>query len=216
MANLILPSFRPNHFVEVDAWFEYVKGYDYVDDLGLRIKRTSDFINNNSEPSNIKRYYYKKAEKINTPEETPFEVFNVPKYLRFQKAYKVTVSEGQGFQGTSSHIAPYYVSILSSNSLQELLPGSDSNSLYTNVTVSYGGDNFEKGGIEKEFKMFHPFDIVKYHTSPVGYQVEHIGLKNHSNQNINNGLLTSTSYYNKGETLKKVKKRRIFISYWCL
>jgi len=195
-------------YVSVNAWFDYVKGYDYKDDLGIRIKRVTDYTNENSVPNNIKRFYYKKAEKISTPEETPFEVYSVPKYLRFQRNYYRINKLGEGLNNGTFQTIPYYVSIFSSGSFQSLLPSSDSNSLYTNVTISYGGDSFEEGGVEKKFKISRSKSIGTYHTSPVDYQIEHIKLAHHNNQNIFNGLLLSNIYMKRNESnfIAKIKK----------
>ncbi len=200
-----------NSYVLVDAWFEYVSGFEYVEDLGLRIKRVIDYTDDNaSGPSNTKRFYYKEIDKIGTPEETPFEVFSVPKYLRFQKNYidlekKTRLNNGTVF--VEQQQIAYYISILSSESLQSILPSYDSNSLYTSVVISYGGDNFEGGGIEKQFKMYENTPIKTFNTSPLQYQVEHIKLAQHTNESIFNGLNTSVSYFEKvNSSIAKIKK----------
>lgn len=101
---------------------------------GLRIKRVNTFDDNNN--TNVTRYYYNELDKIN--QET--FVFN-PKYVQ-------TVPT---LDCSSSYSVFFDVYKLSPNNLNNIYNTDMASSTYKYVTISYGGDNFEKGGKELTF-----------------------------------------------------------------
>ena len=226
-------SVLPNSWskLETRVDFSYVKEHTYVDDLGLRIKRISDFTKNNSTSTNIKRFYYKESDKITESEESSYEVYNRPHYLKLKKEYNTdeqTQTSGVNSGQTFIYIGvPKYIAELSSNSFQELMPISDSNSLYRNVTISYGGDNFENGGIEKKFNiinnqtdnvfssedLLYEYTLKKFHTNPHPFLLAHIRKSIKNNKNIVSGNLIQELYLknNNQDQLLKLKKIDFFI-----
>src|SRR5699024_3185845 len=111
-----------------------------------RVKKTQFYASQNSaEPEKIIRYYYGKKESP-----------NVSSAVYGAKPFYVTKSGVRDFcEPTGGPPGVYYdinYVALNSNSLRQLFNSSDGSSAnYRYVTLSYGGDNFEEGGVENEF-----------------------------------------------------------------
>lgn len=107
---------------------------------GLRIKRVESFDSENSvNPNSIMRYYYgsKDALTISTGQQG-------------SKPFYLTRSTTRDDCPPFSYFITYQS--LNSNSMRQLYSSSDvGTTSYQFVTVSYGGDNFEGGGIENEY-----------------------------------------------------------------
>jgi len=197
----------PNQDIGVSANFEYIKGYEWdVQDLGLRVKRVSDFTQNDGIPSNIKRYYYKELEKLHTPEESPFEVYNRPNYIRTKKETVCQVCNENTTLCKGYYDVGY--TILESDQTGNMFPTKDGN-LFKAVTISYGGDNFENGGVEKKFYMSRPVGMFAIHgQNQTGIISKALSSKT-DNSNIFNGSLISETYLKKKNVnffkLKKVE-----------
>jgi hypothetical protein len=138
----------------VNASFKYVSGLDLNDGLGIRIKRTKDYINNNSTPI-TKRFYYTKIDELDSDNQ-----INKPKiYHPLFHSFSASVSGGSLEEITLS----YFLN-LNSNATSQNLSGVD-NHIYKNISISLGGDNFENGGIEKTFttdKHYFQNDYMPY------------------------------------------------------
>jgi|APLak6261698768_1056241.scaffolds.fasta_scaffold03991_1 hypothetical protein len=102
---------------------------------GLRVKRvkSNDGFSNND---NITRYYYNNRFNLST-ESFQFH----PNFV-----YKTYVQDSNS---TSLPLIELYN--LSTSSVKNTFNTFDNNFIYNYVTVSYGGDNFEKGGKQMEF-----------------------------------------------------------------
>jgi len=115
---------------------------------GLRVRSVADY-NSATDETNKKVYYYgkKESKEISTAEKgvTPFYLSK-----RTNRVPCPPVS-GNGFSNPCAHVDQEYI-VLSSNSIRSLYNSiSNSNTYYNYVTTSFGGENFEYGGIEKEF-----------------------------------------------------------------
>ena len=107
---------------------------------GQRLKRT---VNHNlfKNTDEITRYYYN---KINSPEESS----GVPGEKGLYVNHTMVQDICPPFYYTEY---PVYLQVLSASSLCPLFNTNNNNIYYNNVTVSYGGDNFESGGEFHEF-----------------------------------------------------------------
>jgi len=131
-------------------FFDFKVGDILTPGEGLRIKRISDFVSNTTNPQNIKRYYYTAKENIR---KNPLEYVPYYEDASFIETTDISVQNNckppevigaamccyvDQKQGTRLNIYPtnYNENILNS---------------YEKVTISYGGDDFENGGIEKCF-----------------------------------------------------------------
>ncbi|EJG2053169.1 hypothetical protein A4C53_RS17355 [Elizabethkingia anophelis] len=123
----------------------YPNGYTTTEDAGLRLKRQYDTTDNNS--VDIKRYYYTDYNRIG----------NIMNLRDIYKPYFVDIKSQAKFVQPSSCStggmlsATYYYLKSSPNSILYLDDINYNDISYNNVAVSYGGDNFEKGGEEKVF-----------------------------------------------------------------
>jgi len=112
---------------------------------GVRVKRTTDY-SSATEKANETRYYYGKKESkdVSTAEKGV-----IPYYISKQ-------TTRHSCDGGDNAIPCTYVdhkyNILNSSSTRTLYRSVNNSTIYYNyVTASFGGDNFENGGIEKEF-----------------------------------------------------------------
>ncbi|WP_027388055.1 hypothetical protein [Chryseobacterium gregarium] len=143
------------------ATIKYQNGWEPVDDGNIRLKKQYDVSDNNI--FNIKRYYYTKYSEINNLENLPDSY--KPYFYSFaskQTIYNILVGSGQLPPAMGEPICAAETILHSTptlnyryfNSLDsEYLYGID-DPIYPEVTISYGGDNFEKGGQEKKFDTF--------------------------------------------------------------
>lgn len=109
--------------------------YENISTGGIRLKSTKDvsLITNNEI---YKRYYYGKLSTLN---QSSGDLGASPNYIDI---HKITTP-------MLDHLI--YDQVVSSSSLISLFDTGKSNIYYPFVTISFGGDNFENGGIAKEF-----------------------------------------------------------------
>ncbi len=107
---------------------------------GMRLKRVKSFDTPTSlAPNNIVRYYYGKKDDL-----------SVSSGQKGPRPYYITNSIYRESCSGADYDITYQS--LNSNSVRQLYNSSDSGSInYKYVTVSYGGDNFEGGGVENEY-----------------------------------------------------------------
>lgn len=196
----------------VDVSFDYTKGYDENDGLGIRIKRVKDYKSTN-EIADIKRYYYSKIKDINSTDNSLryfFPVFHNFHMTKVECPVDIDQEiEHPFFKGK------YYLT-LNSNSFNQNLPSSDMNYLYENVSISYGGDNFENGGIEKQFFIRKDLNQKHYSPNPNSYtnmfyylliKFYELDIANRSNEGVINGILLKEDIWkSKNGVLYKIKK----------
>ena len=110
---------------------------------GVRVLRVKNFQDENN-LSSIKRYYYKAYDKLNSIESDQFEF--IP--LKTSSAYITTCFRIEDVMEVSVQTTSIHSDYNYSDFCSSMITYRD----FTNVSVSYGGDNFEQGGIEKTFK----------------------------------------------------------------
>jgi len=184
----------PNNTLIVDANFDSIIGQEYVEDLGIRIKRVSDYISGTAQPTNVKRFYYKKANYFEESLMNPFIPY-----------YETESTFGDACTDAALCLWNYWtVRRLSSNGTDNLFYTSVNTAFYKYVTISYGGDNFEKGGTQKEFKLDMDNGVLNYH-SPTAYFVP---IQKRGNLGALNGkTIEEISFLSENNQLFKVKKK---------
>lgn len=116
---------------------------------GIRLKRVSDYTDaiHIARPM-IKRYYYKRANHalINTEDfESAVVTYDIPKENRNYYLDPCCPS----IYG----MATYSYTSLQSDPFSSHFAGADNQVSYKYVTVSLGGDSFQEGGVEKQFRI---------------------------------------------------------------
>lgn len=133
--------------IEANYFITLFDGYKIIDGLGVRLKKQKDFISNSASPSNQKRYYYNRITEFSG---------NVLKIKVIDYMPKYTFE----YPGGGINDSPSSIPIESTNFAVITNIFSETRNKYTNlsngeiysiVTTSYGGDNFENGGTEKFF-----------------------------------------------------------------
>lgn len=200
---------KKDHLYEVEidltlVKFDLVKGavrFDYIESekensfenkSGIRIKRVISEESNTS-PKEIKRYYYNRLENYNEEPVLKFNKFELSS-LSTDYAY---CNPGPNDPDVYADYPVFKVSSGGWNAIYEL---TNQLNMFDNVTVSYGGDNFENGATEKQFLKIQ---------SSKNYNFESQNIPNAtvSNESQFNGTLLRERFYKNGETqLQKVKE----------
>ena len=170
--------------LEAFAQFEFE---DYVDfeAMGLRLKSVKDY-SESSELGSYKRYYYKKVKDLNTMNDDSAVVSFDPK-LDF-KSYKYCCN----YNNIDYH---FNTVTLIADPFAYYFSSTDNQAEYKYVTISYGGDNFEQGGVEKHFRVdgkeetqTHLYDAFNVLQSIELIDIDY-GSTNFNNSNCFNGTL---------------------------
>ncbi|MGV1013276.1 MAG: hypothetical protein ACOYBS_12600 [Flavobacterium sp.] len=142
-----------NYSASGSLFFLLHVGFDVTEGAGVRIKRISNVANNTSALESIKRFYYTSYDKLNN-------------FFSDKFTYRPNITSGGYFtpcvSGNGIVSVPVTTKTINSDYIF-----SDYNCStikfkeYTNVTVSFGGDNFELGGIEKTFKLSEQSDYYE-------------------------------------------------------
>ncbi|MEO8235548.1 MAG: hypothetical protein ABI549_09060 [Flavobacterium sp.] len=125
--------------------FNLQVGYQNISGAGVRIKRVKDFSQSNI-LSSTKRFYYTSFHKRNDIFADAFEsIPNITESGRIHACYSGS---------NAVLLVPVYTKTIHSQyNYSDFTYTTFKPKDYTNVTVSYGGDNFEQGGVEKTFKI---------------------------------------------------------------
>ena len=144
----------------------YHNGYEALHEAGLRLKKMYDYDGNNN--INIKRLYYGSYNNINNVAQLPDSFYSPGMYLKSRydfAACREVLPNGEPGAETLYH-ASLMQTILSSDPVNEYFDGESFKSpSYPIVTISYGGDDFEKGGEEKTFANNNFDELVILHTA---------------------------------------------------
>ncbi|MDE5486925.1 RHS repeat domain-containing protein [Elizabethkingia meningoseptica] len=123
-----------------------------TEDAGIRLKKQSDITDTGN--TNIRRYYYTPLENVNNP--SILNEFYKPYFVTTQMSTKTLSNQSSSCTPASWEPVSsvfYYINS-TPNQLASLDVDNDSdlnNKTYSTVTISHGGDNFEKGAEEKKF-----------------------------------------------------------------
>lgn len=160
--------------------FNIITSYEYGDDIGLRIKRQVDYAREDV-ISNYKRYYYVPHNYIYAPVQLQPIRENLSKFIKNRKSMTYL---------TNGCNAPF-ISFIAYTAIYETIlsqPVSNMFETYNNlnecVVTSFGGENFENGGVER---FYH---IEKDTT--IGEQVlDQQSLINSYNENFSNEIASN-------------------------
>lgn len=147
--------------VEVTADFEYIKKPVVTDYLGVRIKKITDNPIN-SQPI-IKRYYYQKAEDIGTLNNLPV-IGDLSSTYIYNELFKVwCVRNILMTPGGLPECDEHKLIKLKSDSFNSTFLLSDKQWQNNGITISFGGDNFENGGLQRLFRdspIIEPIEFI--------------------------------------------------------
>lgn len=205
--------------------YSYIKDYGGASGIGLRIKRVTDYTEE-GKPTNIKRYYYQSAEQYMKNKQIYYSSDYTSSHLGnavitecspANMGMGTTCVDGNLFGGPVSGPLPLpYIKADTHNSTVSKAADGFS---YEYVTISYGGDNFEKGGVEKRFNYQVRNHITNglsnnYIPAPFSY-----GNSIHSNRHALAGKLLHKKYLILVKDFineMKIKKTEeyIYSNYW--
>ena len=140
---IVMMLLRTNYHDIGDYTLVYKNKYEEVNNVGLRLKKSYDFDGVNT--TNIKRLYYSSFDNINNVNFLPDNLYIIGGHTTYCYFIK-GCNNGDG--SVSFFPKAIQQTILSSQSYNDFF---DKPTTFPIVTVSNGGDDFEKGGEEKRF-----------------------------------------------------------------
>ena len=165
--NPLLPSNTSSFTAKLS--FEYQDNDELVFGEGIRVKRVSDYepiTSFDTIPKSTKRYYYTKLENINKNPIDYVKEYKEPNYINTASLkIQTKLCSYNEYTGVSCILSSCDVIGHSGGRLESSPVNYDEQviSNYEHVTISYGGDNFENGGVEKTFgyQLGYPVQIIK-------------------------------------------------------
>lgn len=145
---IILDLFPPTvtqegYHVNCDFNFDLHVGYHAPIGNGVRIQKIKTY-NSSSEPPFIKRYYYKAFNNIN-------DIFADNREIKPSISNNAKLAFCYTGGAGLTEIPVYSTTISSESQMYDFTFSYFKPRDYSIVTISYGGDDFEQGGIEKKF-----------------------------------------------------------------
>ncbi|UUC44803.1 RHS repeat domain-containing protein [Flavobacterium cerinum] len=133
---------------QASAYFFNTKGFKTIDENGgLRVMRTTDFTAE-TQSAFIKRFYYYKAKDLQAD---PYSLLNFKTNFEFVTDLLVLKCCNPAWGDLLTQTGSILLRTFSSAPLF----ADDLEKKYEYVTISYGGDNFELGGKQKQFNNTH-------------------------------------------------------------
>lgn len=145
-------SYASTVMFEATAYFFHTKGFKTIDENGgLRVMRTTDFSAENNN-AYVKRFYYQQAKDLLVD---PYSLLNFRINYDFVKDLYLTKCCNPNFAAGEDPGMPVLLTVTGEIQLRIFSSGvalTDAfDRKYEYVTISYGGDNFELGGKQKQF-----------------------------------------------------------------
>lgn len=170
---------------------------------GIRIKRVNTYAKDSLQPL-ITRYYYNSAAKRSSLTDSQINV-RAPNFVGNSLITgHCWVDTGDPFN--TAHCVPYVIAQrkIYSNTQNNIYISDYNRNVYQYVTVSYGGDNFEKGG--KESKYFIQADLP---ISPMSVDNGYVSTSKSSNNSLKNGTLLHEILFNNEATFDETTNQII-------
>ncbi len=203
--------------VDVNLNYKYIDGISIVNDLtGVRVKRVID----NPIGGNpiIRRYYYNKINEFNNLDFIPF----APLEFEVSNGFISSNESYFFFPKESCDLFGCFIVLEEVPGFQVHLKSESINSIfhefgafyYENVTISYGGDNFEKGGVENEYTNRRPSNGIGLFSSNNINLFGSSTLASKENNDIYNGSLVKKRYFKRyDDNLSLIKENNYSYSY---
>ncbi|REC41323.1 hypothetical protein, partial [Chryseobacterium pennipullorum] len=166
--------------------------FKYYDQAPTQVKkniitggnRVARLIDSDGNQQLIKRYYYASKDNLN---QSSGDKGPDPFYKDFRK-----------WKSKCIDAPPLRDAVITSSSIYPLFNSGKSNVYYKYVTVSLGGDNFEKGGIEKEYTVKRDYWGNQLFGS------ENVGSAPWTNLGWSNGYLKTEKFFDHNSKILKV------------
>lgn len=166
--------------------FDVITHYEYGDGNGLRIKRQVDYSQNN-QVGNYRRYYYMPTNYIYLPiHEQPINSIN--RFLKFKNT--LLYRNGCPVNRWVGLFSTYQV-LVSDPLSSTFMNFSRKNRC---VVTSYGGENFENGGVERFYHIEDDYDYGNQELEQMS--IVNVANGNFSNQIAKDDFLDKTSNIN--------------------
>ena len=205
---LELPNNTSGSAMHANLNFNFINGEQLVNAGSLRVKKQYDQTSYGADATNIKRYYYLPKENVFKDPIDVVDYYQEPSYV---KPVDLLVMVSNVYcQSEVAGIDPHPGAVIESSATN--IKNEQNLNNYNKVKISYGGDNFENGGIEKQF-ITELGNITNVFKTPRIETPQFDGLssvnKNASWRFLRNGKLTKqTVLIYKDDALYKIKETR--------
>lgn len=169
---------------------------------GLRTKKVFDYGSDGSLKTYKKYYYTLSTTNLTSSSARPVKID--PSYTEIQTRRTMCYDGSQAEPGTQSNLSTgdYQVGTVTSSSLMSLFDNEGNNVYYPKVIESIGGDNFENGAIEHNFKITR-----NNQGNPlIGDDIKYCPTVNSAWDNGNEELITT--YVKKNANLIRVNEKK--------
>ncbi|MGN7709420.1 RHS repeat domain-containing protein [Chryseobacterium sp. 22543] len=210
---IVITCLRPNIIFESSVNADYYIGYTKVEDHGLRLKKMYDKTVEGT-ISNIRRLYYSNFQNIHNADDLPLSRADYQKFFLGNMYFEGLCENVEGGPlggGFYSIRKLCFTSGINNYTLSDI----ENDNMYPNVTISHGGDDFEKGGEIKIFSApeFDQFQTLREPDSSNPYSAKNIEYV----VNLMSRNLERVSFYDKnnGTLLKHysfIKKNNNFFA----
>lgn len=146
---LELPNNPSGPAMHANLNFKFINAEELVNAGSLRVKKQYDQTTSEADATNIKRYYYLPKEDVFKDPIDVVDYFQEPSYAKPTNLLILEVINQSCEDFFASSITSHPGAILESSPTN--IANEQVLNNYKKVTISYGGDNFENGGIEKQF-----------------------------------------------------------------
>lgn len=174
-------------YVNATLKFKLFTDITTIQGEGLRVKKIIDY-SKNSIQSDYKRFYYMPTNLLNLPvHQQPIKYPYTNKYFKYSMVWKLRPagcngSAGEGGLDLSAYLARF--TTLTSNSISDYFNNNGFGNIVNPVVVtSFGGDNFENGGVERI-----------YHTDTNFSEYGSVMLQNYNSDNDFNTAIASNDF----------------------
>lgn len=191
---------------------KYCDGYEIVDDAGVLLARQTDFAAD-GEPENIKRIYYSDVNHT-VPVLAGLPLTERDRYSKTEKELiQIMCNSNPCCGGGGGLLEIIYEFKWLLSDLVDTSTIADMG-IFEHVTVSFGGDNFENGGVEKTFQLESNIGAMQIETFPIAGVTNHRSYFDgltfgeiHIPPVVNGTLLKERYFKNESSTLKKILEK---------
>ena len=148
--SLVLYAVGNNNSIVANIMLNLPQGTKPIFYLGLRVKKVLNFDSDNE--TEIKRYFYNSLSKINVEAH------------RYDPNYLFYTQIPSDYPGPANILLT--VNNITSNDVNNVFYNDEGNFIYDDVTISYGGDNFENGGKQMSYYKYSNYPPEIYQTNP--------------------------------------------------
>ena len=192
-ANNFSVSTWQNVSLTASLTFSLITGLIKKDGLGLRVKKSLSY-NHDDTIKETKTYYYDEANKVYASyENKDIPRFIMPSFITYTMTNLLSPSSscGGALLGSAGYVYQAYYFNVNSNPISDILGYFKNFKNNKVVTISFGGDNFENGGVQKIFSYCPNKDMGSIALPVMKHPLISVSIENIDTDFYKNNFLSS-------------------------